>query len=148
MTGTVVIVTPVVNTVDVPGAQPVAVVRELVINTVNVPDVQAVTVLRDEIVNVVETPAAPVVAVVLQELVQVVTAGLQGPAGPGAAIRYTHTQALAAQVWTVPHNLSSRPSVTVTDNLGAVLAADVQYVDEQIVRVTHGAALTGYVFCN
>lgn len=61
---------------------------------------------------------------------------------------YTHTQAIALPVWTVPHNLSRHPSVTTTDNLGNVVYGDVAYVDSNIVQITHGSALTGFAYCN
>ena len=69
------------------------------------------------------------------------------PGAPGGST-YTHTQAIAAAVWTVPHNLSRRPSVTVTDHLGNVVHADVSYLDDNLVQVAHGTAITGYAYCN
>lgn len=71
------------------------------------------------------------------------------PGEPGAAAgTYPHTQSIAAAVWTVPHNLNRHPSVTTTDNLGNVIHGDVLYVDTNIVRITHGTALTGFAYCN
>lgn len=66
----------------------------------------------------------------------------------GIASNYPHTQAIASAVWTVPHNLNRRPSVTTTDNLGRVVYGDVTYVDANIVQITHGSALTGFAYCN
>lgn len=69
------------------------------------------------------------------------------PGAPGGST-YTHTQAIPAAVWTVPHNLGRRPSVTVADHLGNVVHADVTYLDNDLVQVTHGTAITGFAYCN
>lgn len=74
--------------------------------------------------------------------------GVPGPAGAAGGGSYTHSQPLAALVWTVAHNLGRYPSVTAADNLGNVVTPDVAYIDMNIVRVTHGSALTGFVYCN
>lgn len=71
-----------------------------------------------------------------------------GPAGPPGGGTYTHTQGIAASVWTVPHNLSRRPSVSVTDHLGNLVHADVRYLDSNLVQITHGSALSGFAYCN
>ena len=71
-----------------------------------------------------------------------------GPPGPPGGGTYTHTQAIAATVWTVPHNLGRRPSVSVTDHLGNVVLADVRYLDDDMVQISHGSALTGFAYCN
>lgn len=71
-----------------------------------------------------------------------------GPPGAAGGATYTHTQAAAAVVWTVAHNLARFPSVTVTDHLGEIIAADVKYLDENIVRVTHGAPVAGFAYLN
>ena len=61
---------------------------------------------------------------------------------------YTHQQSIALAVWTVAHNLGRFPSLTVTDLLGQVIYPDVQYQDNNLVQVTHGTALAGFVYCN
>ena len=101
-----------------------------------------------KVVHTVQVAGAAAVAVVTEQTVQVVTVGVQGPAGGGGSGSYTHTQAIAATVWTVPHNLNKYPSTTTTDNLGNVIYGDVAYVDANIVQITHGSALTGYAYCS
>lgn len=98
--------------------------------------------------HTVQIAGAAEVAVVKQQTVQVVTVGTQGPAGGGGSGSYTHPQAIAGTVWTVPHNLNKYPSTTTTDNLGNVIYGDVAYVDANIVQITHGSALTGFAHCN
>lgn len=89
-----------------------------------------------------------------RERVQILTEARQGPRGvqgvpgPAGGATYTHTQSTPSAVWTVAHNLSRRPSVAVTDHLGNLLAADVLYVDADIVQITHGAPYIGYAHCN
>lgn len=77
--------------------------------------------------------------------------GPRGPAGPSGGAggaTYTYTQATASAVWTVPHNLGRYPSVVVADHLGNVVIADVAYLDENTIRVTHATPLTGVAYCN
>ena len=73
---------------------------------------------------------------------------IAGQPGPPGGASYTHTQAIALPIWTVPHNLARFPSVTVTDHLGRVVYPDVEYLDNNIVQIAHGAPLTGFAYCN
>lgn len=72
----------------------------------------------------------------------------QGPPGvDGAATRYEHEQQTASLVWTIPHNLHTYPTVTVVDTQWRLITADVEYVDEDIVQVTHSTPVAGRAFC-
>lgn len=82
------------------------------------------------------------------ELPADMAAVIVGKPGPAGGSTYIHTQAIAAAVWTVAHNLGRRPSVTVTDHLGNVVVPDVRYLDNDLVQVTHGTSITGYAYCN
>lgn len=77
-------------------------------------------------------------------------AALRGEKGdPGSSTsRYVHTQSSSAATWTVAHNLNAQPSITVSDHLNRQIWADVTYVDQNIVQVTHATPLTGFVYCN
>ena len=79
--------------------------------------------------------------------IEVQQGGAQGVPG-SAANSYTHTQTIAATVWTVAHNLNRKPSITVVNNLDQRIEPDVGYVDANVVQVTHGTEITGKVFCN
>lgn len=68
--------------------------------------------------------------------------------GGGDRTTYTHEQTAPAEVWTVPHNLSRKPAVTVVDMLGEQLLSDVRFVDDDIVQITHSAPTIGRVYCN
>lgn len=124
-------------------------------STVAAPDPRSVVVLqRTTVVAVREAGGTPVVTPQIGRGAVVVTRGVPGPkgekgdSGGSAGATYTHTQAIPLAVWTVPHNLNRRPSITVTDPLGNVVAPDVRYIDNDIVQVTHGTPLTGFAYCN
>lgn len=82
------------------------------------------------------------------EVTEIITDAEQGPPGPAGGGNYEHPQTIAAAVWTVPHNLGRHPSVSVTDHLGNLVIADTQYIDTNIVQITHGTAMTGWAYCN
>ena len=82
------------------------------------------------------------------ELPADIAVALVGKPGPAGGATYTHSQTIPAAIWTVAHNLGRKPSVTVTDHLGNVVVPDVRYLDNDLVQVTHGVSLTGYVYCN
>lgn len=112
----------------------------------------SVLVERETLVLVEEARAE--VLVETQERVQIATESKQGPRGiqgipgPAGGATYTHTQSIAAAVWTVPHNLGRHPSVAVTDHLGNLVHPDVCYLDDDLVQITHGTPLTGFAYCN
>ncbi len=95
------------------------------------------TVIREEV------PVTQVVAVAMQG-----PPGPQGPPGGGAGATYTHVQSLPSSVWTVAHNLGRYPSITVVDNLGGELLADVRYLDDDLAQITHSVPLIGRAYCN
>lgn len=61
---------------------------------------------------------------------------------------HTHKQAQAAKVWTVAHNLGKRPAVTVVDSAGTVVIGEVDYLDDNTVRLTFCAAFSGTAYFN
>lgn len=71
-----------------------------------------------------------------------------GASSGGGNVSYTHTQSIAAAVWTAPHNLGRWPSVSVVDHLGNRVEPDVSYVDQNIVQITHGQPFIGKAFFN
>lgn len=90
-----------------------------------------------------EVPVTEVLAVAMQG-----PPGPPGPPGGGAGATYTHVQTLPSSVWTVAHNLGRYPSITVVDNLGGELFADVRYIDSAIAQITHSVPLIGRAYCN
>ena len=68
---------------------------------------------------------------------------LRGEKGADGASGYTHTQADAAYIWTVPHNLHKYPTVTVYNNLGEQIFPDVAVVDTNIIQISHAVPTQG-----
>jgi hypothetical protein len=66
----------------------------------------------------------------------------------GVSSTFTWIQTIPLNVWTVPHNLSKFPSVTVVDALGNIVYPDVSYVDSNTVQITHGSAFAGKAYLN
>lgn len=61
---------------------------------------------------------------------------------------YRHVQGVAATVWTITHNLACRPSVTVVDSAGTLVIGQVEYLDDNNVRLTFSAAFGGEAYLN
>lgn len=83
--------------------------------------------------------------------VVVIVAGDQGPPGrngTNGANTFTWEQDTPLAVWTIPHNLTRYPSVTVVDTLGQKVEPDVSYVDDSIVKITHGQPCAGKAYIN
>lgn len=82
----------------------------------------------------------------------VLISALQGPQGsPGSASvdkYYIHNQLVASATWTVLHNLSKKPSVTVVDSAGTVVVGDIVYVDDNTSIATFSAPFGGKAYCN
>jgi hypothetical protein len=58
-----------------------------------------------------------------------------------------HQQTVAATQWDVVHSLSYPPAVTVVDNSGTVLNADVQYLDSQHIQIRFSVPTAGSAYC-
>ncbi len=74
--------------------------------------------------------------------------GSKGRDGSGASSTFIYEKPLAATVWTVPHNLDRRPSVTVVGTDDQVVTADVGYVDDNIIQITFASPFAGKAYCN
>jgi hypothetical protein len=114
--------------------------------------VNPTVVIVRKVVQTVQVRGAASVAVVKQANVQVLTVGTQGPEGPvvpgSGDLHATHTQAVAAAVWTVIHNLGKRPAVTVVDSAGDVIEGNVAYLDSNRLTLNFSAAFSGSAFLN
>jgi len=72
-----------------------------------------------------------------------------GPPGPSgaAAGKFIFTQVSPATLWTVAHNLGSKPSVT-TLSVGSVeLEAQVAHLSSNTLTITFNAAQAGSAIC-
>ncbi len=73
----------------------------------------------------------------------------QGTGGGGGTAdgNYTHTQAVAAIVWTVNHNLDwLAPSVALIDDSGVEFWADIDYVNPNQLTITMATATAGTAY--
>ena len=67
-------------------------------------------------------------------------------ASGGQPFRFVHTQAVAATVWTITHNLNGYPNVTTIDPGGGVIVGTVDYVTVNQLTVTHGSPYAGTAY--
>src|SRR5262245_51617450 len=64
-----------------------------------------------------------------------------------AQVAYRYTQASAAPVWSIIHNLPFRPQVTAVDSTGReITPGDVSYPDAVTVQLTFSAAVGGEAY--
>jgi hypothetical protein len=68
--------------------------------------------------------------------------------GAGSDTNYVHTQSIAADTWTVTHNLGKRPSVTVVTSAGDVVEGDIHYVSDNVVQLGFGSPFAGSAIFN
>lgn len=61
---------------------------------------------------------------------------------------YRHVQGVAATVWNIPHNLSCRPSISAVDSAGNLVLGQVEYLDDNNVRLTFAFAFGGEAYLN
>lgn len=61
---------------------------------------------------------------------------------------YTFNQMSALATWTITHNLSKYPSVTIVDSSGNVVVGEVYYIDSDSVRVVFSGAFAGKAYLN
>lgn len=78
--------------------------------------------------------------------------GPTGPTGPagsggGATGTLTWSQATAATVWTIPHNLGYYPNVTAVDSSGTeIFPGTVKYLSGTTVELDFSAAVGGFAY--
>jgi hypothetical protein len=58
------------------------------------------------------------------------------------------TQGNASKTWTVTHNLGKFPQVTVIDNVGDMVYGDVQYIDQNTLKITFSMPISGKCYLN
>ena len=61
---------------------------------------------------------------------------------------YTHNQSVASVTWTIAHNLSKFPSVTVALSTGQQGFGDVTFIDENNLTINFSAAKSGSAYLN
>lgn len=70
--------------------------------------------------------------------------------GSGGDKNFTFEQAVPSNVWTINHNMSKRPSVSivVSPDLNTQAFGQVDYIDDDNLTITLGAAATGFAYLN
>ena len=61
---------------------------------------------------------------------------------------YVYTQSTASDAWVVNHELNKKPSVTVVDSANNVVLGDIEYIDDDSVRITFNSQFTGKAYFN
>ena len=77
-----------------------------------------------------------------------VVRGLVGSPPTSGDLNYVYTQAIAASVWTINHNLNKYPSFTVIDSAGDVVFGLPSYPNANTLVLTLSAAFTGVAYLN
>lgn len=67
---------------------------------------------------------------------------------PSADKHYAYEQAQPSDTWEIQHNLRKYPSVSITDTANTEVVGEVQYLDENSLRVTFSAPVAGYAYMN
>lgn len=61
---------------------------------------------------------------------------------------YTHNQTVAAEEWTINHNMNKKPSVTIVDSANTYVIGEVTYLDSNSLRVSFKYAFKGKAYLN
>lgn len=71
-----------------------------------------------------------------------------GPAGPAGGEAIVFVQNTPLQVWTITHNLSRFPSITVVNSALDEVEGDVTYLDSNSIQVSFSGAFSGTAYLN
>lgn len=83
-----------------------------------------------------------------RETIEILSEGIQGPAGAdGLMSSHLHTQSVAAAEWIVNHNFGYKPDVSIYDNGGNEVEAQVLHMSDNQVRIYFAAANAGFARC-
>lgn len=70
------------------------------------------------------------------------------PASDEGDKHFTFVQSTPAQVWTITHNLGKNPSVSVADTAGSWVVGQVDYINNNELRITFNAPFPGEAYLN
>lgn len=100
--------------------------------------------MADEVIIVQPQVSQIVVEPIIPNVV-ITSPGPQGAPG-SAGVFYVHTQAVAASVWTINHNLNAEPTAVVLDSAGTQCEGTFSYPSKQVMVITFTAAFTGTAY--
>lgn len=126
-----------------------------VVTTPVIEGVPIITAVTDTVVTtpvfeeiVVSVPVADIEAIITTGVISGLP-GPQGPPGPALALGYRHYQSFAATTWTIHHNLSFYPNVTVLDSTGEeIVPGKIAFPDATTMVLSFSAAVGGEAFCS
>ena len=67
---------------------------------------------------------------------------------PPADANLLFIQSIASNTWSIPHNLSKFPSVTIVDSAGDEVEGDVHYINNQSLNIVFSASFSGKAYLN
>ena len=67
---------------------------------------------------------------------------------PPADANLVFIQSIASSTWSVTHNLSKFPSVTIVDSAGDEVEGDIYYINNQSLNIVFSASFAGKVYLN
>lgn len=73
---------------------------------------------------------------------------VKGVTGGGGDAHYAYTQSTPESVWEVTHNLNKKPTVTVVDSADTMVMGEVEYINNNSVRLTFAGAFSGKAYFN
>lgn len=73
---------------------------------------------------------------------------VRGVIGGGGDAHYAHIQSTPEAVWEVTHNLNKKPTITVVDSADTMVMGEVEYINNNSVRLTFAGAFSGKAYFN
>ena len=61
---------------------------------------------------------------------------------------YTHDQGMPSIIWSITHGLNKYPSVVAVDTSGSLVMGQINYIDENNIKVTFNASFSGSAYLN
>lgn len=61
---------------------------------------------------------------------------------------FVHDQMTPKQTWTIYHGLNKRPAVTIVDSTDSLVIGELDYLDDNTVRISFTAAFSGKAYFN
>lgn len=86
--------------------------------------------------NIIFDPTSEITSINVQDAIEEVR----------AKSKYVHTQPSASTTWTITHNLSFYPNVTIVDSGENYVVGDVQYTNENSLLVTFAHSFAGKAY--
>ena len=105
-----------------------------------------ITINSGDQINVsVQQPTLQNTVVIPRPTTSLSVRGVTGGAGDA---HYAHIQSTPEAVWEVTHNLNKKPTVTVVDSADTMVMGEVEYINNNSVRLTFAGAFSGKAYFN